>query len=126
MALSAQLAALASSQTTRNHGHVSLEKVGDGFSITKSHLDLVAKIPALTKRNSTPREAAETGCPFETLKAEISVSAQTCILSAFLRASLAIQCAHDSRSGAFAAGLAIFLIVIWTHSKPSSSAPSDA
>ena len=33
---------------------VSLDKVADGFAITKSHLDLVAHIPGADRTNSTP------------------------------------------------------------------------
>ena len=57
---------------------ISLEKVGDGFAITKSHLDLVAKIPGADKAKfDTAVKAAETGCPVSKLfKAEISVSAR--------------------------------------------------
>jgi osmotically inducible protein OsmC len=57
---------------------VSLEKVADGFAITKSHLDLVAKIPGADKgKFDAAVKAAETGCPVSKLfKAEISVSAR--------------------------------------------------
>ena len=57
---------------------ISLEKVGDGFSITKSHLDLVAKIPGADQAKSDAAvKAAETGCPVSKLfKAEITVSAK--------------------------------------------------
>jgi osmotically inducible protein OsmC len=57
---------------------VSLEKVGDSFAITKSHLDLVARIPGADKAKfDAAVKAAETGCPVSKLfKAEISVSAR--------------------------------------------------
>lgn len=57
---------------------ISLEKVGEGFSITKSHIDLVAEIPGADKdKFQTAVKAAETGCPVSKLfKAEISVSAR--------------------------------------------------
>jgi len=57
---------------------VSLEKVGDAFAITKSHLDLVAKIPGADKAKfDAAVKAAETGCPVSKLfKAEISVAAR--------------------------------------------------
>jgi osmotically inducible protein OsmC len=57
---------------------VSLEKVGDGFSITKSHLDLVARVPGADKAKfDAAVKAAETGCPVSKLfKAEISVNAR--------------------------------------------------
>jgi len=57
---------------------VSLEKVGDGFAITKSHLDLVAKIPNADKAKfDAAVKAAETGCPVSKLfKAEITVTSR--------------------------------------------------
>ena len=57
---------------------ISLDKVGEGFSITKSHLDLVATIPNADKAKfDAAVKAAETGCPVSKLfKAEISVNAK--------------------------------------------------
>ena len=57
---------------------ITLEKVGDAFSITKSHLDLVARVPGADKAKfDAAVKAAETGCPVSKLfKAEISVSAK--------------------------------------------------
>ena len=57
---------------------VTLEKQGDGFSITKSHLDLIAKIPNADKAKfDAAVKAAEKGCPVSKLfKAEISVTAK--------------------------------------------------
>ncbi len=57
---------------------ISLEKVEEGFSITKSHIDLVADIPgAAEDKFHKAVKAAETGCPVSKLfKAEISVSAR--------------------------------------------------
>jgi len=57
---------------------ISLEKVSNGFSITKSHIDLVADIPGANKAKfDAAVKAAETGCPVSKLfKAEITVSAQ--------------------------------------------------
>ena len=59
-------------------GQVPFKKVGDAFSITKSHLDLVARIPGVYKAKfDAAVKAAETGCPVSKLfKAEISVSAR--------------------------------------------------
>ena len=79
MALSAQLAGagmVASKLETTCT--ISLEKVGDGFSITKSHLDLVATIPNADKAKfDAAVKGAETGCPVSKLyKAEISVNAR--------------------------------------------------
>jgi osmotically inducible protein OsmC len=52
--------------------------VGDGFSITKSHLDLVARVPGADKAKfDTAVKNAETGCPVSKLfRAEISVNAR--------------------------------------------------
>jgi osmotically inducible protein OsmC len=57
---------------------ITLEKVGEGFSITKSHLDLVARVPGADKgKFDAAVKAAETGCPVSKLfKADISVNAQ--------------------------------------------------
>jgi lipoyl-dependent peroxiredoxin len=79
MALSAQLggAGMTASklETTCT---ISLEKVGEGFSITKSHLDLVATVPNADKAKfDAAVKAAETGCPVSKLfKAEITVNAK--------------------------------------------------
>ena len=79
MALSAQLggAGLVAEKLDTT-ATISLEKVGDGFSITKSHLDLTAKIPGATQAKfDAAVKAAEAGCPVSKLfKAEISVSAK--------------------------------------------------
>ena len=79
MALSGQLGAAGIvAQKLETTATISLEKVGDGFSITKSHLDLVATIPGADKAKfDTAVKNAETGCPVSRLfKAEISVSAK--------------------------------------------------
>ena len=57
---------------------ITLEKVSDGLSITKSHLDLVADIPAANKEKfEAAVKTAEKGCPVSKLfKAEITVSAR--------------------------------------------------
>lgn len=57
---------------------VTLDKVPDGFGITKSHIDLVADIPGANKAKfDAAVKAAETGCPVSKLfKAEITVSAK--------------------------------------------------
>lgn len=78
MALSAQLGGQGLvAEKLETTATVSLEKVGDGFSITKSHLDLVARIPGADKAKfDTAVKNAETGCPVSKLfKAEISVTA---------------------------------------------------
>jgi len=79
MALSGQLGnAGIVAQKLETTATISLEKVGDGFSITKSHLDLVATIPGADKAKfDIAVKNAETGCPVSKLfKAEISVSAK--------------------------------------------------
>jgi len=57
---------------------ITLDKTTEGFTITKSHIDLIAKIPGASQ--STFDEAvkrAEKGCPVSKLfKAEISVSSK--------------------------------------------------
>lgn len=78
MALSAELGKLGitpNSLTTT--ATITLDKVGDGFSITKSHLDLVAQIPQADKSKfETAVNSAKNGCPVSKLyKAEISVNA---------------------------------------------------
>jgi osmotically inducible protein OsmC len=78
MALSAQLGGAGmTAQKLETTATVTLDKVGDGFSITKSHLDLVATIPGADKAMfDAAVKAAETGCPVSKLfKAEISVTA---------------------------------------------------
>lgn len=57
---------------------ITLEKLSDGFAITKSHLDLVAKIPGADQAKfDAAVRAAETGCPVSKLfKAASSVSAR--------------------------------------------------
>ena len=79
MALSAQLGGAGMTATKlETTATVSLEKVGDGFAITKSHLDLLAHVPGADKAKfDIAVKNAETGCPVSKLfKAEISVSAQ--------------------------------------------------
>ncbi len=57
---------------------ISLEKVSDGFAITKSHIDLIADIPGADKAKfDAAVKAAQIGCPVSKLfKAEITVSAR--------------------------------------------------
>ena len=57
---------------------ISLEKLPDGFTITKSHLDLVAHIPGADRgKFDTAVANAEKGCPVSKLfKAEISVTSK--------------------------------------------------
>jgi osmotically inducible protein OsmC len=79
MALSAQLGGAGLTATKlETTCTISLEKVGENFTITKSHLDLVADIPGADKAKfDAAVKAAESGCPVSRLfKAEISVSSQ--------------------------------------------------
>ena len=54
---------------------VTLEKVPDGFSITRSDLSLRAQVPGIEREAFGPiAEAAKTGCPVsKLLKAEVSL-----------------------------------------------------
>jgi osmotically inducible protein OsmC len=79
MALSAQLGGAGmTAQKLETTATITLDKVGDGFSITKSHLDLIAHIAGADKgKFDAAVKAAETGCPVSKLfKAEITVSAK--------------------------------------------------
>jgi len=79
MALSAQLGAVGlKADKLETTATISLEKVGEGFSVTKSHLDLVAKVPGADKAKfDAAVKNAETGCPVSKLfKAEITVNAR--------------------------------------------------
>ena len=57
---------------------VTLEKVGDAFEITASHLNLVAKIPGADKAKfEAIANKAKTGCPVsKLLKAKITLEAR--------------------------------------------------
>src|ERR1700712_1182586 len=57
---------------------ITLEKQGDGFAITKSHLTLRAKIPGLDEAKFKELTGmAEKGCPVsKVLKAEITLDAE--------------------------------------------------
>jgi len=79
MALSAQLGGAGLTATKlETTCTITLEKIGDGFSITKSHLDLVAHVLNADKATfDAAVKAAEAGCPVSKLyKAEISVTSQ--------------------------------------------------
>ena len=78
MALSAQLGGAGlKPEKLETTCPITLEKVGDSFAITRSHLDLVAKVPGADKAKfDAAVKAAETGCPVSKLfKTEISVNA---------------------------------------------------
>lgn len=57
---------------------VTLEKVGDGFSITSSHLEVTAKIPgADPAKFQAAAEKAKAGCPLsKVLNAKITMNAK--------------------------------------------------
>ena len=77
MALSAELGKLGiTPQKLETTATITFEKVGEGFSITKSHLDLTASIPGVDKAKfDAAVKAAKTGCPVSKLyKAEITVT----------------------------------------------------
>lgn len=79
MALSAQVGNAGMTTTKlETTATVTLDKVGEGFAITKSHLDLVANITGADKSKfDAAVKAAETGCPVSKLfKTEISVNAK--------------------------------------------------
>lgn len=79
MALSAELANIGiTADRLETVATVTIEKVSDGFSITKSHLDLTAHIPNIDKNKFDELvQNIKKGCPVSKLfKAEISVSAK--------------------------------------------------
>jgi osmotically inducible protein OsmC len=79
MALSAQLGNAGMTATRLEiTATITLDKLADGFAVTKSHLDLIAQIPGADKAKfDAAVKAAETGCPVSKLfKAEISVNAR--------------------------------------------------
>src|SRR5688500_2420775 len=79
MALSAQLGGAGmTAERLETTATITLEKVGDGFVITRSHLDLNARIPGADRAKfDAAVKAAETGCPVSKLfKADISVNAR--------------------------------------------------
>ena len=80
VALSAELGkAGIVAQNLRTTCTITLEKVGEGFSVTASHLDLVAKLPAGASSDAflNAAHAAETGCPIsKLLKAKITLDAR--------------------------------------------------
>ncbi len=79
MALSAELGkASLVAQSLRTTATVSLERDGAGWSVTGSHLDVVAKVPgASADAFRKAAEAAQTGCPIsKLLKAKITMDAK--------------------------------------------------
>lgn len=79
MALSSMLGqAGLTPEKIETHAAITFEKVGDGFSITASHLDVVAKVPGATpEKFAEIAEKAKAGCPVSrVLNAKISMSAK--------------------------------------------------
>src|SRR5450631_765120 len=79
MALSGQLGeAGMTAESLNTSATVTLEKVGDGFSITTIHLDLLAKIPgADQKAFEAAANKAKLGCPVsKLLNAKITLDAK--------------------------------------------------
>ena len=78
MALSAQLAGAGlTAERLATTCSVSLEKGADGFAISESHLELVAKIPGASQEAFDKAvQAAKTGCPVSKLyKTNITLTA---------------------------------------------------
>lgn len=79
MALSAELGKVGiTPEKLETSATIVLDQVDGGFSITKSHLELVAKIPGADKAKFDQAvQAAKTGCPVSKLyKAEITLNAR--------------------------------------------------
>ncbi|MFC5459479.1 OsmC family protein [Massilia niabensis] len=79
MALSGQLGkAGMTAQELRTTATVSMEKEGDGFTITAVHLDLVAKIPGASQEAfDTAANTAKENCPVsKLLNADITLSSR--------------------------------------------------
>ena len=79
MALSAQLGAAGLTATKlETTATISLEKVGDGFSVTESHLDVKATIPGVDDATFQDLAGkAKAGCPIsKLLNAKITMDAR--------------------------------------------------
>lgn len=78
MALSAQLATMNfTPQSLRASSTVTLEKLDVGWTISKAHLELTARIPGISQAAfESAAHSAETNCPVSRLmKAEITLTA---------------------------------------------------
>jgi len=60
------------------HAAVTLEKIGDGFTVTSSHLDVVARIPGIDQSTFDElANKAKAGCPIsKLLNANITMAAR--------------------------------------------------
>jgi lipoyl-dependent peroxiredoxin len=79
MALSGQLGSAGIiPESIRTTAAVTLEKVGDGFSVTASHLDVTARIPGADRAAfQKAAEQAKAGCPIsKLLNAKITMDAK--------------------------------------------------
>jgi osmotically inducible protein OsmC len=79
MALSAQLGGAGMTpESIRTTAAVTLEKVGEGFSVTAVHLDVTAKIPGADKGAfEKAANEAKSGCPIsKLLNAKITMDAR--------------------------------------------------
>ena len=79
MALSAKLGAAGMTpESIRTTASITLEKVGEGFSVTSSHLEMTAKIPGAERAAfQKAAEAAKSGCPIsKLLNAKITLDAK--------------------------------------------------
>src|SRR6266481_676306 len=79
MALSGQLGTAGlTADTIKTIASVTLEKTDAGFTITKVHLDVAAKVPGATREAfDTAANNAKAGCPISRLlKAEITMDAR--------------------------------------------------
>jgi lipoyl-dependent peroxiredoxin len=78
MALSLQLTnAGIPPETIETHAEITLDKVGDGFAVTASHLIVKARVPgASAEKFAELAEAAKSGCPLsKVLNAKITMDA---------------------------------------------------
>lgn len=78
MALSAQLGTMNfTPQSLRASATIALEKLDAGWTVTKSHIELAAKIPGITAEAfESAAQSAKANCPISRLlKAEITLSA---------------------------------------------------
>ncbi|HLB25875.1 MAG TPA: OsmC family protein [Nitrospirota bacterium] len=79
MALSAELGGAGlTPEEIRASATVTLEKSGDGFAVTESHLDVTARIPGADKEKfMAAAERAKAGCPIsKLLNAKITMEAR--------------------------------------------------
>ncbi len=79
MALAGQLGGAGlKADKIETHADVTLEKVGDGFEVTASHLTVVATVPGTDQAKFLEiAERAKTGCPLsKVLRAKITMDAR--------------------------------------------------